>query len=303
MQTISLSLSRRQVQGLWQLAKPKVVALIVFCAVIGMLLALPEAPDGAQLVQMLAATLGIALVAGAAAMINCLVERGIDARMHRTARRASASGELAVAPILLVALAALGLGMALLIGLVNALTAWLTLATFAGYAIVYTLLLKPNTPQNIVIGGASGAMPPILGWAAMTGEVSAMAMLLFLIIYTWTPPHFWALALYRRDDYARAGLPMLPLTHGETFTTLSILLYTILLLAVTLLPLALSATGLIYLIAAVLLGARFIQLAFGLHRQYADDQARRCFRWSIHYLIWLFAALLIDHYLFISLRF
>lgn len=303
MQTINLTLSRHQLLGLWQLAKPKVVALIVFCAVIGMVLALPGLPDGAQWARMLAATLGIALVAGAAAMINCLVERGIDARMRRTARRVSASGELTAMPILLTALGALGLGMMLLIGLVNALTAWLTLATFAGYAIVYTLLLKPNTPQNIVIGGASGAMPPVLGWAAMTGEVSAMAMLLFLIIYTWTPPHFWALALYRRDDYARAGLPMLPLTHGEAFTTLSILLYTVLLLAVSLLPLALGATGLVYLVAALLLGAHFIRLALGLHRQYADAQARRCFRWSIHYLTWLFAALLIDHYLLISLRF
>ncbi len=289
---------RRHAGALWQLAKPKVVALIVFCAVIGMVLAVPGWPDPGR---MLAATLGIALVAGAAAMINCLVERTIDARMRRTARRATASGELGTAETLLVALTALGLGMALLIALVNALTAWLTLATFAGYAIVYTLLLKPNTPQNIVIGGASGAMPPILGWAAMTGEVSAMAMVLFLIIYTWTPPHFWALALYRRDDYARAGLPMLPLTHGQPFTTLSILLYTVLLAAVTLLPLALQAAGAVYLLAILLLNARFVQLAARLHRHYADDSARRCFRWSIQFLTWLFAALLLDRVFFLPL--
>ncbi|MFC3531601.1 heme o synthase [Vogesella facilis] len=300
MASLTFSLHRQQWRALWQLTKPRVVLLIVFCAVIGMLLAVPGQPDVGR---MLAATVGIALVAGAAAMINCLVERTIDARMHRTAWRATARGDVSPAATLLVALSALGLGMALLIGLVNALTAWLTLATFAGYAIVYTLLLKPNTPQNIVIGGASGAMPPLLGWVAMTGEVSAMAMLLFLIIYTWTPPHFWALALYRRDDYQRAGLPMLPVTHGARFTTLSIVLYTVLLLAVTLLPVALRASGALYLLAALLLGARFLWLAACLHRNYADELARRCFRWSIHYLSWLFAALLLDHYLFIALRF
>lgn len=289
---------RRHVAALWQLAKPRVVALIVFCAVIGMLLASPGWPDPQRL---LAATLGIALVAGAAAIINCLVERTVDARMRRTAHRATASGELGAAETLLVALTALGLGMALLVCLVNVLTAWLTLATFAGYAVVYTLLLKPNTPQNIVIGGASGAMPPLLGWAAMTGEVSALAMVLFLIIYTWTPPHFWALALYRRDDYARAGLPMLPLTHGQSFTTLSILLYTVLLAAVTLLPLALREAGWLYLLAMLLLNARFVQLAVRLHRHYADATARLCFRWSIHYLSWLFAALLLDRVFFFPL--
>ena len=289
---------RRHVAALWQLAKPRVVALIVFCAVIGMLLASPGWPEPRRL---LAATLGIALVAGAAAIINCLVERTVDARMRRTAHRATASGELGAVETLLVALTALGLGMALLVLLVNVLTAWLTLATFAGYAVVYTLLLKPNTPQNIVIGGASGAMPPLLGWAAMTGEVSALAMVLFLTIYTWTPPHFWALALYRRDDYARAGLPMLPLTHGQSFTTLSILLYTVLLAAVTLLPLALRESGWLYLLAMLLLNARFVQLAVRLHRHYADATARLCFRWSIHYLSWLFAALLLDRVFFFPL--
>lgn len=300
MQTVDAVLLREHAQALWQLAKPKVVALIVFCAVIGMVLAVPGWPD---VPRMLAATLGIALVAGAAAMINCLVERTIDARMRRTARRATATGALGGGETLVVALTALGLGMALLIALVNALTAWLTLATFAGYAVVYTLLLKPNTPQNIVIGGASGAMPPLLGWAAMTGEVSAMAMVLFLIIYTWTPPHFWALALYRREDYARAGLPMLPLTHGQAFTTLSMVLYTLLLAAVTLLPLALQAAGWLYLLAVLLLNTRFVLLALRLHRHYSDELARRCFRWSLHFLSGLFAALLLDHVFFFAVSF
>ncbi|NDV13582.1 heme o synthase [Crenobacter caeni] len=278
---------------LWRLAKPRVVLLIVFCAVIGMLLATPGLPEPGLLI---AATLGIGLVAGAAAMVNCLVERTIDARMRRTQRRATASGEAGFALVLTVALTAGGLGMALLVGFVNALTASLTLATFVGYAIVYTLLLKPNTPQNIVIGGASGAMPPILGWAAATGEVGAMAMVLFLIIYAWTPPHFWALALYRRDEYRAAGLPMLPLTHGERFTTLSMLLYAWLLAAVSLLPVALGESGALYLAAALLLNARFIGIARKLHIHYADETARRMFRQSISYLTLMFAALLVDHY-------
>ena len=278
---------------LWRLAKPRVVLLIVFCAVIGMLLATPGLPEPGLLI---AATLGIGLVAGAAAMVNCLVERTVDARMRRTKSRATASGEAGFALVLTVALGAGGLGMALLVGFVNALTAWLTLATFVGYAIVYTLLLKPNTPQNIVIGGASGAMPPILGWAAATGEVGAMAMVLFLIIYAWTPPHFWALALYRRDEYRAAGLPMLPVTHGERFTTLCMLLYAWLLAAVSLLPVALGESGALYLAAALVLNARFIGIARKLHINYADETARRMFRQSISYLTLMFAALLIDHY-------
>lgn len=293
MTTLVRRLPATHLKALFQLAKPRVVALIVFCAVIGMALATPELPAPGLLV---AATAGIGLTAGAAAMINCLVERTIDARMRRTAWRATARGEAGTAETLIVALVALSAGMGLLFAFVNALTAWLTFFTFVGYAIVYTLLLKPSTPQNIVIGGASGAMPPLLGWAAITGEVSAMAMLLFLIIYTWTPPHFWALALYRRDDYARAGLPMLPVTHGERFTTLSILLYTLLLSGITLLPLALGATGWVYFAAALVLNARFVWLAASLHRTYADALARRTFGWSIWYLTWLFAALLVDHY-------
>jgi protoheme IX farnesyltransferase len=190
-----------------------------------------------------------------------------------------------------------GLGLWLLFGWVNALTAWLTLATFVGYAVVYTLLLKPRTPQNIVIGGASGAMPPVLGWAAMTGQTPPEAWILFLIIFVWTPPHFWALALYRTDDYQRSGLPMLPVTHGPQFTQLHILLYTVLLVAVSLLPTAMGMNGWIYLIAALGLGLRFLQLAWMLHRQYSEALARQTFRYSIHYLTWLFAALLLDHYL------
>jgi protoheme IX farnesyltransferase len=290
--------ARQQAAALWQLTKPKVVSLIVFCAVIGMMLATPGLPP---LDKVLPATLGIALVAGAAAMINCLVERTVDALMRRTAHRATASGEVSGALTLTVALAAGGLGMAILVAFVNELTAWLTLGTFVGYALVYTLLLKPATPQNIVIGGASGAMPPILGWAAVSGEVSAMALALFLLIYAWTPPHFWALALYRRDDYAKAGLPMLPVTHGERFTTLSIVLYTWLLAGLTLLPLALGHSGAIYLAAALLLNARFLFLAIRLHRQYSHALARQTFMWSIWYLTWLFAALLVDHYLLIPL--
>ncbi|WP_293763736.1 heme o synthase [uncultured Aquitalea sp.] len=290
--------ARRHVGELFQLCKPRVLALIVFCAVIGMLLAAPGLPS---LAVALPATAGIALVAAAAAMVNCLVERTVDARMRRTCRRATARGAVGGVETLAAALTLGGFGMALLAGLVNALTAWLTLATFVGYAVVYTLLLKPNTPQNIVIGGASGAMPPLLGWAAVTGDIGPMALTLFLIIYAWTPPHFWALALYRREDYRRAGLPMLPLTHGQSYTTLSILLYTALLTAVTLLPAAMGGAGALYLAAALALDARFLFLAACLHRQYADALARRVFVWSIWYLTWLFAALLLDHYLYLPL--
>ncbi|MCD5329657.1 heme o synthase, partial [Chromobacterium piscinae] len=215
--------------------------------------------------------------------------------------RATATGEVGARETLLAALAVGGMGLALLLACCNALTAWLTLGTFVGYAIVYTLLLKPNTPQNIVIGGASGAMPPVLGWVAVNGEIDAFALVLFLIIYTWTPPHFWALALYRRDDYARAGLPMLPVTHGQRYTTLSIVLYGFLLTAVTLLPVALGEAGAIYLGAVLLLDGRLLFLAVRLHRQYADTLARRLFAWSIWYLTWLFAALLLDHYYLIPL--
>ncbi len=276
------------------LTKPRVVSLIVFTAVIGMLLAAPALPAGGLL---LAATAGIALVAGAAAAVNCLVERGIDARMQRTRWRPLPRGELTALETLVFAGFAGGAGLWLLAHYVNALTMWLTLATFVGYAVVYTVVLKPLTPQNIVIGGASGAMPPVLGWAAVTGEVTTEALLLFLIIFAWTPPHFWSLALYRTEDYARAGVPMLPVTHGKEYTRLQVQLYTLILFAVSLLPYAVGMSGLPYLAAAVLLGSIYLGYGVRIVRAYSDALARRCFRYSIVYLAALFAALLVDHYL------
>jgi len=274
------------------LTKPRVVQLIVFCAVIGMLLAEPGWPNWRLLVP---ASIGIWLIAAAAAAFNCLVEERIDARMARTAWRPTARGDLTHTQTLGFASVLCAAGAAVLWWWVNALTLWLTLATFVGYAIVYTLWLKPATPQNIVIGGASGAMPPLLGWAAMRGEVGAEAWLLVLIIFVWTPPHFWALALYRADDYARAGLPMLPVTHGNQFTRLQIVLYTLVLIAATLLPFVYRMSGWLYLAAALVLGLWFLALALALWRRYSEALARRTFRFSIWYLAGLFAALLIDH--------
>ena len=282
-----------RVRQFYVLTKPRVVQLIVFCAVIGMLLAVPGWPEW-RLV--LPAAIGIWLVAAAAAAFNCLVEQRIDARMARTAWRPTARGELTNTQTLVFASVLCALGSAVLWWWVNPLTMALTFATFVGYAIVYTVLLKPATPQNIVIGGASGAMPPLLGWAAMRGEVGAEAWLLVLIIFVWTPPHFWALALYRAEDYARAGLPMLPVTHGNDFTRLQILLYTLVLFAATLLPFIQGMSGWLYLAAAVALGAWFLVLAFRLWRAYSEALARRTFRYSIWYLALLFAALLVDHY-------
>ena len=278
------------------LTKPRVVQLIVFCAVIGMLLAVPGMPTQAEALTALAACIGIWLVAGAAAAFNCLIEEQIDSRMKRTAWRPTARGELTKTQTLLFSASLCLLGMGVLILWVNALTMWLTLATFVGYAIIYTVVLKPLTPQNIVIGGASGAMPPVLGWAAMRGAVDPEAWMLCLIIFLWTPPHFWALALYRVEDYARAGLPMLPVTHGNEFTRLHILLYTVVLLAGTLLPFIYSMSGWIYLVSALVLGFWFLSYAFRLWRRYSDELARQTFRFSIIYLMALFAALLVDHY-------
>ncbi len=278
----------------WRLTKPRVVSLIVFTAVIGMLLAVPGVPPPGLL---LAATVGIALVAGAAAAFNCLVEQKIDALMARTRARPTAAGTISSVQVLLFAGAVGGLGLAILWHAVNPLTMWLTLGTFVGYAIIYTVVLKPATPQNIVIGGASGAMPPVLGWAAMTGDVSYQPLLLFLIIFAWTPPHFWALALYRRREYARAGVPMLPVTHGEEFTRLHLLLYTLLLVAATLLPFATRMAGHFYLGAAAVLDLAFLGYAVALWRRYSDALARRTFAYSIFYLAMLFAVLMIDHYL------
>jgi len=278
----------------YALTKPRVVQLIVFCALIGMLLAEPGLPD---LALAGAATLGIWLVASAAAAFNCLVEQHIDARMARTAWRPTAKGQLANSQTLLFSALLCAGGSAVLWFWVNPLTMWLTFATFVGYAVVYTVVLKPRTPQNIVIGGASGAMPPVLGWAAMTGDVGPEALMLCLIIFLWTPPHFWALALYRVEDYRKAGLPMLPITHGSEFTRLQVLLYTLVLFAATLLPFIYGMSGWIYLVAAVWLGGMFILYAWQLWRDYSDALARKTFRFSLWHLSLLFAALLIDHYL------
>jgi protoheme IX farnesyltransferase len=275
------------------LTKPRVVSLIVFTAVIGMFLAVPGLPPAGPVFF---ATLGIALVAGAAAAINCLVEQKIDAVMQRTRIRPLPRGQLTSAQTLVFALLVGGIGLALLHRFVNPLTMWLTLATFVGYAIIYTVLLKPATPQNIVIGGASGAMPPVLGWAAVTGDVPPEALLLFLIIFIWTPPHFWALALYRREDYKRARLPMLPVTHGLRYTQLMIVLYTLVLLAASLMPFGIRMSGPLYLVAALALGGVFVGYAVRLYRNYSDRLARATFRYSIVYLAALFSALLVDHY-------
>ena len=291
--TVAPSLPSRARQ-FYVLTKPRVVQLIVFCAVIGMLLAVPGLPDWRVA---LPATAGIWLVAAAAAAFNCLVEQHIDAKMARTAWRPTAKGELTNTQTLVFSGALCALGSALLYLLVNPLTMWLTFATFVGYAVIYTVVLKPLTPQNIVIGGASGAMPPVLGWAAMRGEVGPEALILCLIIFLWTPPHFWALALYRAEDYRRSGLPMLPVTHGSDFTRLHIFLYTLVLFAATLLPFIAGLSGLIYLVCAAVLGAAFIGHAWTLWRHYSDAFARRTFRFSIWHLSLLFAALLVDHYL------
>jgi protoheme IX farnesyltransferase len=289
----SLALTETRVRNFIALTKPRVVSLIVFCAVIGMFLATPDLPRAGVIFF---ATVGIALVAGAAAAINCLVEQKIDARMARTRRRPLPSGELTSAQTLVFASVLGGVGLFLLYRHVNPLTMWLTLATFVGYAVIYTVLLKPATPQNIVIGGASGAMPPVLGWAAVTGDVAAEPLILFLIIFLWTPPHFWSLALYRTKDYAQAGLPMLPVTHGARYTKLMIVLYTCALVAVTLLPFAIRMSGVLYLIAALALGGAFLAYVVELYRNYSDALSRATFKYSIFYLAALFSALLIDHY-------
>lgn len=276
-----------------ELTKPRIVLLTAFCAVIGMVLATDSAVPWRILVL---GTLGISLLAGAGFTLNCLVERGIDARMARTRARPAARGEVSSAGAAVFAAVLAVLGAWLLLVFVNALTMWLTLATFVGYALVYTLILKPATPQNIVIGGASGAMPPVLGWAAVANTVGAEALVLFLIIFVWTPPHFWALALYRIEDYKRSGLPMLPVTHGPQFTQLQILLYTVLLLATSLLPWLIGMSGWIYLVSALGLGGWFVVYAWRLWRRYSDALARRTFTYSIWYLAALFAALLLDHW-------
>ena len=278
---------------LLRIGKPRVVTLIVFTAVTGMFLATPGLPPAQRL---LFGAIGIALLATSAAALNCVIEQRLDAVMARTRARPLPRGDVTT-PQALAFVACTGVaGTVILHSLVNPLTMWLTLGTFMGYAIVYTIMLKPRTPQNIVIGGASGAMPPVLGWCAVTGQVSVDALLLFLIIFAWTPPHFWSLALYRREEYARAGVPMLPVTHGERYTRLSILTYTIMLAAICLMPFASGMSGWIYLLCALLLNAVFLAYAAALYASYSDQLARRMFRYSITYLFLMFAALLVDHY-------
>ncbi len=283
----------QRMRQFYALTKPRVTMLAVFCAVIGMFLATPGMVPWSVLA---AGTAGIALLAGAAFAINCLVEQEIDAKMARTRARPLPRGELTSLHTVIFAGAIGGIGMFLLYRYVNALTMWLTFCTFVGYALIYTILLKPATPQNIVIGGLAGAMPPLLGWTAVTGEVAPEALLLVLIIYAWTPPHFWALALYRTEDFTRAGLPMLPVTHGQEFTRLQVLLYTVILIGSTLLPFAYGMSGWIYLITALALDAMFLYYAVRIYVAYSDRLAQQTFRFSVIYLAVLFTALLLDHY-------
>ena len=277
----------------WIVTKPRFTLLAVFTAFIGMLLVDKSLPS---MTVLIGGNLGIWLIAGASFAMNCLLEAAVDAKMKRTDKRPSAQGTLTTTQIVVFALILGALGSAVLIATTNVLTWALTLATFFGYSFIYTLYLKPNTPQNIVIGGAAGAMPPVLGWAAVANDVSAAPLLLFLIIFAWTPPHFWALALYRQEDYEKSGLPMLPVTHGRDFTLLHMLLYTWLMLAVSLLPFAIRMNSWLYALAALVLGLRFVQLVSQLRKNYTDQKSRAVFRYSLTYLSLLFGALLADHY-------
>jgi len=282
-----------RLKNFFPLCKPRVTSLIVFTALIGMFMA---TPGMVPLQLLLATTVGIAFASGAAAAFNCLIEHKIDAIMARTRGRPLPTGQVSSTETMIFAALLGAAGLSILYVYVNPLTMWLTLATFVGYAVIYTVFLKPATPMNIVIGGASGAMPPILGWAAMTNTVSPESLIMFLIIFAWTPPHFWSLALYRREEYARVGMPMLPVTHGEEFTLLHIVLYTIILVAVSAMPYGLGMSGMIYLVSAIILNVIFMAYVIGLYRKYSDDLAKRTFRYSILYLTLLFAALLVDHY-------
>jgi protoheme IX farnesyltransferase len=285
--------SRSAAHEYFSLTKPKVVSLIVFTAIVGMFLSTPVMVPWHILIL---ATLGIGLAAGSAAAINHVLERDSDALMMRTRKRPLPTGQLTSRQAIVFAGLLAVIAMLILVFGVNMLTAVLTFATLIGYSVVYTVFLKCATPQNIVIGGAAGAAPPVLGWTAVAGEVTSDALLLFLIIFVWTPPHFWALALYRHQDYANASIPMLPVTHGRQFTQLYILLYTILLVAVTLMPFATRMSGMIYLIGALVLNGIFLYYAWKLYRDYSDGLARKTFGYSIQYLAALFALLLIDHY-------
>ncbi|MFD1123327.1 heme o synthase [Methylophilus flavus] len=289
-----LTLAKMSLRNFYALCKPRVTSLIVFTAIIGMFMA---TPGMVSLQILLAATVGIAFASGAAAAFNCLIENKIDAMMARTRARPIPTGQLSQMETLLFASVLGGLGLSILYYWVNPLTMWLTLGTFVGYAVIYTVFLKPATPMNIVIGGASGAMPPILGWAAVNNTVSPEALVMFLIIFAWTPPHFWALALYRREEYAKVGMPMLPVTHGEQFTLLHILLYTVILIVVSLMPYGLGMSGWLYLASSVVLNAVFLYYVVSLYRRYSDELAKTTFKYSILYLSLIFAALLLDHYL------
>ncbi|MBS0587484.1 MAG: protoheme IX farnesyltransferase [Proteobacteria bacterium] len=293
--SMTLHETASRINQFYRLTKPRVVSLIVFTAVIGMFMAIPGA---VPLDILFLGTTGIALVAGAAAALNCLVEQKMDAVMARTKGRPLPQGKVSVPETLFFLLIVGGVGLFILYEWVNELTMWLTLGTFVGYAIIYTVILKPLTPQNIVIGGASGAMPPVLGWTAVTGEIASDALLLFLIIFAWTPPHFWALALYRKNEYASIGMPMLPVTHGDQYTKLQVLLYTVILCVITILPYVTQMSGLIYLVSSTILNGIFMYYAIEIYRNYSDQLAREAFRYSILYLALLFVALLVDHYFF-----
>ena len=275
------------------LCKPKVVALIVFTAIVGMLLA---SPGMVPLDALVLGTLGIGCAAAAGAAINHLADRRIDAIMARTSGRPLPSGKVDTASAAVFAAVLCVFSMAVLVWGVNALTAVLTFGSLVGYAVIYSLFLKRATPQNIVIGGAAGAMPPVLGWSAVTGTVDPYALLLFLIIFAWTPPHFWALAIHRHREYADADIPMLPVTHGVDFTRLHVLLYTVILFVASLLPFATRMSGVIYLIVAVVLGAGFLGYAFALYRRRDAKLPMRTFGYSIYYLFGIFTGLLVDHY-------
>ena len=290
----SLHHTLHNLRSFFQLCKPRVTSLIVFTAIIGMFLATPGMVPWPIL---LAATIGIAMVSGAAAAFNCLIEQKLDAIMARTQARPLPTGQVTSIQTAFFASILGGTGLCFLYYFVNPLTMWLTLATFFGYAVIYTVFLKPATPMNIVIGGASGAMPPILGWAAVNNVVGPEALIMFLIIFAWTPPHFWALALYRREEYAKVNIPMLPVTHGEEFTRLHILLYTIILITITMMPYFYGMSGLFYLVSAIALDAGFLYYVIKLYLRYSDALAMKTFKFSISYLALLFAALLIDHYL------
>ncbi len=277
----------------YTITKPRVVALIIFTAIVGMFLSVPELPN---LLTLLFATFGIGLAAAAGAAVNHVLDEDKDSLMKRTRDRPIPSGRVETRSALIFACTLAAVSMLILTVVVNTLTSVLTFASLIGYAIIYTVFLKHATPQNIVIGGAAGAAPPVLGWTAMTGELSSDAFLLFLIIFCWTPPHFWALALYRHQDYQNASIPMLPVTHGKKYTRLHILLYTTLLVAVSAMPFATGFLGLPYLLFALVLGMVFFYYAVRLYRQYSDRLARKTFRFSIHYLTILFAAMLFDHY-------